>query len=730
MELGAVPGGAVLVAEAGSGADDHSAGVTLVAATGHAGRLISGLPSRERQATFDEGPLVGVSPTSKMIYVGHFGSDRLWRYAVPAATFDPPRDPLSLSSLSLVAYGERPNRALVPAGLTFNDRGTPVILDGPTGAILEERRSNALVLLHTLHTNGTASVPTAIARSETGEYLVTLSDGCPSTNGRLVAVDDQGNERTVAAGLHAPVDVAQGADGTIWIVELTTSSAAACRGERAERSGRLSRLGPEGLEPILTDLDEPSSVLPMADGSLVVAERRAGRLLRVTFQPASALLVNDPPELGRSVPQLDYDALLRAVVAREELVPHPGIEHKEAPSALTELGQLLFFDPILGGDQNIACATCHHPTHAMADGRVLPIGVGGVGLGPGRSFDTKTPTGSESGRAATVNPFLDVYVPRNSPTIINAALLEVQFWDGRVSLVDGVVRTPEHSVDSHFLTDVLTAQALFPVTSEHEMAGITLGGQTPDQVRRTLHRRLLGNADYRQLFLEVYGTAAPSMVDISAALAAFQRQFIFTAAPWDAYLAGDEAALTEAQKRGALLFFGVLKPEVNCAACHSGDLFTDLQFHDLLVPQLGPGKGHGLDGREDWGRGGITGDPADRYSFRTPPLRNVALTAPYFHSGAYPTLEDAIWHHADIWRAGMYDPGRYLSGERVLYGDVRPFVASDHAQTAARTLRRGLPLTHGEVDDLVAFLHALTDPTARDLSDFIPEQVPSGLPLD
>ncbi len=115
--------------------------------------------------------------------------------------------------------------------------------------------------------------------------------------------------------------------------------------------------------------------------------------------------------------------------------------------------------------------------------------------------------------------------------------------------------------------------------------------------------------------------------------------------------------MTEQQKRGALLFFGVQDPAVNCAGCHSGDLFTDMQFHNLLSPQLGPGKGNGYLGREDWGRAGVTFDARDRYAFRTPSLRNVTLTAPYFHSGAFATLEAAIWHHTDIvGSATNYDP--------------------------------------------------------------------------
>ena len=150
------------------------------------------------------------------------------------------------------------------------------------------------------------------------------------------------------------------------------------------------------------------------------------------------------------------------------------------------------------------------------------------------------------------------------------------------------------------------------------------------------------------LFRETFGNGrespeeAVTLSRLVEALAAFERRFIFTDAPWDRYIGGDVTALTPQQKRGALLFSGALDPAVNCTTCHSGDLFTDFDFHNILAPQLGPGRGHGYTGREDWGRAGVTFDARDRYAFRTPSLRNVTLTAPYFHDGAYARLEDAI----------------------------------------------------------------------------------------
>ena len=204
---------------------------------------------------------------------------------------------------------------------------------------------------------------------------------------------------------------------------------------------------------------------------------------------------------------------------------------------------------------------------------------------------------------------------------------------------------------------------------------------------------------------------------------------IFTESPWDNYLAGDQQALSVEQKRGALLFFGEINQEVNCASCHSGDLFTDMDFYNLLVPQIGPGKDNGVHGIDDFGRANVSYDYRDQYRFRAPGLRNVDLTAPYFHSGAYQTLADVIWHHADPWRANMiYDPEQQLPP--ALEDQVLPYDFERQAHSVARPMRAGLPMSDEDVADLVAFLRSLTDPAARDLSHITPTEVPSGLPLD
>lgn len=651
-----------------------------------------------------------------------------------------------------------------PFDITFDPQGTPVVSDASANGIAKENPDGTtrfifqFTPLADISNEGVTiePLPTGITRVGT-EYYVTLLGGCPSSpgSGLLVGIDESRQQRTVLEGLDMPIDVARGQDGTLWVLEFATSTEdASCLSETVyqRNTGRLSRITEDGaLEPVVTGLNYPGAVLPLPDGSLYVSELFDGRILHITFGPPGGAqdARNPVPELETGEPSYqeveDRDAALEAVVQTLGLQANPGRDIREEDTPLARLGQSLFFDPILSGDRNISCATCHHPALAMADGRVLPLGTGGAGLGPERDFMAEISLGPDagqpvmppgapepvSGEATIANPFLGQFVPRNSPTVINSALFPAQFWDGRVQsyALGQLVTTQEHAVNDLALVDALATQSLFPITSMHEMAGFTLGDRPAQGVRRVLVNRLMEIPAYRRQFYELFDTEDVTSVHVATAIAAFERRFIFTDAPWDAYLRGDRDALSGQQKRGALLFYGQLNPAVNCAQCHRGDLFSDMAYHNLLVPQLGPGKGVGENGREDWGRSLVTYDRRDQYKFRTPGLRNVALTAPYFHTGAYATLEAVIQHHANIWEsAASYDPGAHLPP--AFYRSVRPFAAQKQAHSAAAGLAGGLPLSQTDVDDLVAFLEALTDPGATDLIRFVPDGVPSGLPLD
>lgn len=767
------PAGNLLVAEEGTGGRDNSAGISLITTDGKRGRLLGGLPSTRDAGDLAGVPLVALAPDNSQLYVGNFGQGHLWALELTpdqqTAGFALPDQPLTPDDLRPVM--ERLNNVMLvnPFDLRFDDDGRPVVADASANGLAVETTDGKTRFFHRFAalrnpvspSDPIDPVPTGIERLGSDEFLVTLTGGCPypAGGGQLVAVDWERNQRTLVDGLHMPIDIARGPDGTLWLLEFArfTPGASCFTGAGYQpETGRLSRvLADWSLQPVLTNLNFPGAVLPAPDGSLYISEVLTGQILHVTFGPPGAkestllpsLRPTPAPVTARSFASVD--AALATVAVDYSLSPFPGQEVQEGDTPLARLGRQLFFDPILSGDGNISCATCHHPAFALADGRVLPIGTGGVGLGPQRSFVEEIELGAEasqvrrlagetdatSGLTRVDNPFSGQFVPRNSPTILNSALLPRQFWDGRVdAYANASVRTLEKEVNRLDLTDSLTAQALFPVTSLHEMAGATLGGLASGEIRRILAARIEAIPAYQDQFRSIFGaTGNDSAVTpdrIASAIAAFERRLIYTDAPWDRYLDGDTTALTPQQKQGALLFFGAAKEGVNCAQCHSGNLFTDDDFHNLLVPQLGPGKGHGYSRREDWGRSAFTFDSRDRYSFRTPSLRNVTLTAPYFHSGVAPTLEAAIRHHADIWNsAATFDPSAN-DIPPALYSSLRPFQPEAQWPTVAPALADGLPLNEADIADLTAFLAALTDPAATDLAWLVPESVPSGLPLD
>ena len=742
-----LPDGSVLIAEAG-GHGERSAGVSLLQTDGALGRLISGIPSTFSKDNLLSAPLVAVSPDHETVVMALAGSQF---YSLPGSMARHlPVTALGPADLARRGTGRGGVFLLHPFDIAFDASGAPLATDAAGNGLVVEGEDGAVRYLHRFaalenpdHAGGRLeALPTGLTRNG-DSYYVTLFGGCPHipNSGELVEVRGDGRQTTLVKGLNMPIDIAVDAAGNLWILEFASLAPRnSCFSGLVEQdaSGRLSRINGQGvLETVLDDLHFPAGLLPLPDGGLYITETYAGRVLRVDFEPQpqtpQRFPLRDKPEAALiEIPDLDQ-ALRRAIDA-QGLTPYPGRELIAPDSELTRLGRDLFFDPILSGDQNIACATCHHPEFAMTDGRVLPIGAGGHGLGESRSFRKLIQTSASSGSAngdPIVNPFVDVFIPRNSPTVINSTLLRSQFWDGRVEqrAAEANVQTLEDAINDLDLEDPLLAQALFPITSQHEMAGVAFGDYPPMVIRLLLLERLRGNEDYARRFAKVFGTANITLRDLGEAIAAFENQLIFTASAWDDYVAGDSEALTEAQKRGALLFFGARSKAVNCAACHSGDLFTDMGFHNLLVPQLGPGKDNGEDGLDDFGRANVSFDYRDQYRFRTPSLRNVELTAPYFHSGAYGSLEDVIWHHADPWRANIvYDPARHLP--LAFQDQVLPYDFARQAHSVAWPMQAGLPLSENHVADLVAFLLSLTDPAARDLSHITPIEVPSGLPLD
>jgi cytochrome c peroxidase len=227
---------------------------------------------------------------------------------------------------------------------------------------------------------------------------------------------------------------------------------------------------------------------------------------------------------------------------------------------------------------------------------------------------------------------------RQAPTVLNTAFNHLQFWDGRARSLE--------------------EQAIGPIHNPIEM------GETHENVVVKLNK-IKG---YQQQFRSVFGTDV-NLQGIAEAIAAYERTVLSTNAPFDKYMAGDQKAMDEAAVRGMALFRG----KARCVLCHGGPNFTDNQFHNLGVPQVGPMK-------EDLGRFGVTRAEKDKGAFKTPTLRSIAETSPYMHDGAFKTLEEVV----DFLNTG--------GG------------ANQHLDS----LIKPLDLSDGEKQDLIAFLKALS----------------------
>ena len=400
-----------------------------------------------------------------------------------------------------------------------------------------------------------------------------------------------------------------------------------------------------------------------------------------------------------------------------------------------KIGQLLFYDKILSGNRNISCGTCHHHRFGGTDGLSLGIGEGGVGVGPDRH------PGSGESR-------IRKRVPRNASALWNLAAKKftVLFHDGRLAIADDFdngFNTPAEEWLPHGLETVLGTQAIFPMTAQFEMAGNPKENEVAgalhdriDAVWPILAKRVRVIPEYGQMFVETFDdidTAKEvTIAHIGEALAAFIAiEFRSDDSPFDAFLAGDETALTPMQRRGADLFYG----KAGCADCHSGSLLTDQKFHALAIPPFGPGRTRRFDPyTRDVGRMGETDDLADAYRFRTPSLRNIALTAPYGHNGAYPDLEGIIRHHLDP--QGSFDAWQQDFAQLPEAPWLAPidFVVWQDRFEIAR-VRAKIDITpraraDDEVAALVDFMGALTGASASNPLFGVPDTVPSGLPVD
>jgi cytochrome c peroxidase len=430
-------------------------------------------------------------------------------------------------------------------------------------------------------------------------------------------------------------------------------------------------------------------------------------------------------------------------------------------STLADLGRQLFFDKIGGLHGDNSCAGCHAPQAGFGDTQSIAIGIQNDNfVGPHR------------------------FGPRNqrrTPMLVNDAFFPKLMWNGRFSSISGDpfdnsqgFQFPDPEGTTKFPPNVpeikhlLTAQAHMPPTELTEAAGYTgtrgtispdfdlfddgLGTALPppdetgtrnEPIRQVVLARLNESSAYRQLFAQSFPEVAQggpiTFSMFGRAIAEFQFTLVFANAPIDRFARGEQQAMTDAQKRGALLFFG----KGQCVSCHAvagqaNEMFSDFTNRRIGVPQLAPPFGIESDNvafdgpgqNEDYGAEQVSGDSADRYKFRTSPLRNVSLQPAFFHDGAFRRLSDAIYHHLDVMQsAGFYNPVR-AGVARDLRGRMGP--VDPLLENLDPLLTTPLYLSFQETDDLIAFVgDGLLDPRAvpANLCTLIPMTLPSGMPL-
>jgi cytochrome c peroxidase len=439
-----------------------------------------------------------------------------------------------------------------------------------------------------------------------------------------------------------------------------------------------------------------------------------------------ALVPTSPSASHR--PDDDVDVVLQSTLASlgftgriaDQLEPRLG---RRIDPQLADLGRQLWFDPIQGLNNDNTCGGCHSPTNGFGDTQPIAIGVdNNLIVGPGRAGPRNQ---------------------RRTPMMINTAFFPTLMWNSRFHSLSGnpfdnsqgfEFPPPEGRTLSH-LPQLLVAQAFIPPTERVEAAGFEFPGDN-DAIRAEVVRRLNAAANYRQLFAKVSpGVKAGGPItydDFARAIAEFEFTQVYANAPIDRFARGDRQAMRPSEKRGAVLFFG----KAGCVSCHavsgkSNEMFSDFKQHVAGIPQIAPSFGNvtfdGPGANEDFGLEQVTGNAADRYMFRTSPLRNLALQPAFMHNGAFVKLEDAVRYHLDAVRGSATYSNALLPADlRGPTGPLQPVL-----ERLDPALRLPVALTDEEFSSLVDFLRdGLLDPDAQPqrLMRLIPEKLPSGRP--
>lgn len=454
----------------------------------------------------------------------------------------------------------------------------------------------------------------------------------------------------------------------------------------------------------------------------------------VDHTPTALTSVPDPALAQQDVDRLNeaqLNSLLSRVLARHgftgqknwQVMPQLG---RAVNPTLADIGRLLFFDPVIALKGDNSCAGCHAPQHGFGDSQSIAIGIDNNGIvGPARQGPRNQ---------------------RRSPQLLNAAFFPRLMWNSRFSAGSGnpfdnsggfSFPAPEGRSLS-YLPHLLTAQAFIPTVERVEMTGFDFVGDN-DAIRAEVVRRVNLVDGYRSrfgaVFPEVRGGGPLTYDHLASAIAEFTFTLRFANAPIDEFARGNWSAMTLSEKRGALLFFG----KARCVECHavsgeSNEMFSDFKEHVIALPQVAPFNTNvsfdGPGANEDFGLEQVTGDPVDRYAFRTSPIRNVALQPTFGHNGAYTRLPDMIRHHLNAYTAlANYTPQK---------AGVAPDLWAPMAPTGPLLsrldprLQTPITLEPNEFGYLVDFVATgLLDRSARPdrLRRLIPSALPSGAPV-
>lgn len=355
-----------------------------------------------------------------------------------------------------------------------------------------------------------------------------------------------------------------------------------------------------------------------------------------------------------------------SIVKRFSALPETVKSPKDNPASAEKeaLGKLLFFDPILSGNKDVACASCHHPANGYAEFLDLSIGPNSSGMGSKRKFNSPNDI-----------PF----VKRNAQTIINTAFNGMDqnnvydpeqatiFWDDRAKSLE--------------------KQALEPIKAFEEMRG---HGIAETDILQTVIDRLSAIPEYQKLFeLAFGGEEAISVDNLGKAIAAFERTLITNNSRFDQYMRGDSDAILISEKEGFELF-----KTVGCINCHNGPMFSDYKMHVLGAPENDklPVPDAGVQ---------------DTFAFRTPSLRNLRFTALYMHNGSLHDLRRVLEFYEDISNGKVRN--KNVPAER-----YDPFV-------------RELELSVKEMSLIISFLNTLNDDSFdKELPEAVPSGLPVG----